>query len=240
MADQNKIKAIDVRLIEDLFEMGGGYVLSFSNKTFPEFFDDELGINIDDPCYEIEGTSKAKRLKYFLKSKEKENRIKTLLALWEYREANRRRNNAEGKFKNDEEDFYSLIERLGGKRPAESIKMGATQTHILIDPKVSASLKDKLIDLSKHQPQKRGFAFEKFLKELFEINGLMPRAAFRLTDEQIDGSFELSSETYLLEAKWTNMQIGVSDLHSFQGKLEQKAAWSRGIFISESGFSQDG
>ena len=40
-----------MRLIDDLFEMGDGYVLNFSNKTFAEFFDDELGINIDDSRY---------------------------------------------------------------------------------------------------------------------------------------------------------------------------------------------
>ena len=46
-----------MRLIDDLFEMGGGYVLNFSNKTFAEFFNDELGINIDDSWYDVEGTS---------------------------------------------------------------------------------------------------------------------------------------------------------------------------------------
>ena len=44
-----KIRAIDLRLIDDLFEMGGGYVLDFSNRTFAEFFADELGIDIDRP-----------------------------------------------------------------------------------------------------------------------------------------------------------------------------------------------
>src|SRR5690349_8739927 len=50
-----KIRAIDLRLIDDLFEMGGGYVLDFSNRTFAEFFADELGVDIDSPQYEAEG-----------------------------------------------------------------------------------------------------------------------------------------------------------------------------------------
>jgi restriction endonuclease Mrr len=63
---------------------------------------------------------------------------------------------------------------------------------------------------------------------------------FRLRGEQIDGSFQLASEIYLLEAKWQNQPIGVADLHTFHGKIEQKAAWTRGLFVSNSGFSEDG
>jgi len=98
----------------------------------------------------------------------------------------------------------------------------------------------QLLDVSKLEPIKRGFAFEKFLKELFDANGLKGRDSFRNTGEQIDGSFELNGETYLLEAKWQNKPIGVSDLRSFNGKVQDKASWSRGFFLSESGFSDDG
>lgn len=33
---------------------------------------------------------------------------------------------------------------------------------------------------------------------------------------------------------------GAADLHVFEGKLSQKASWSRGLFISNSGFSPEG
>ena len=89
-------------------------------------------------------------------------------------------------------------------------------------------------------PQPRGYAFEKFLKELFDANGMAGRASFRLVGEQIDGSFEIMGETYLLEAKWTNQQVGAADLRSFNAKVEDKASWSRGLFVSNSGFSEDG
>ncbi|WDH24450.1 restriction endonuclease [Pseudomonas chlororaphis] len=58
--------------------------------------------------------------------------------------------------------------------------------------------------------------------------------------EQIDGSFQLGNETYLVEAKWVRDPIGVTELHSFHGKVEQKAAWARGLFISYGGFSEVG
>lgn len=50
-------------------------------------------------------------------------------------------------------------------------------------------------------PKKRGFNFEKFLNKLFEVFNLNPRNSFRLTGEQIDGSFHLENNTYLVEAK---------------------------------------
>ncbi len=70
--------------------------------------------------------------------------------------------------------------------------------------------------------------------------GLQARDAFRLTGEQIDGSFVLEGETYLVEAKWQATQTGVADLHTFHGKIEQKAAWARGLFVSNSGFTENG
>ena len=68
MAIDKKLKSIDIRLIDDLFEMGGGYVLDFSNRTLSEFFNEELGVDIDDPKFEIDGTSKAKRLRFYLRN----------------------------------------------------------------------------------------------------------------------------------------------------------------------------
>jgi hypothetical protein len=56
------IRTIDMRLIDDLFGMGSGYVLDFSDKTFAAFFREEISVNIDEQRYSADGTSKAKRL----------------------------------------------------------------------------------------------------------------------------------------------------------------------------------
>lgn len=233
-----KLRAIDLRLIDDLFAMGGGYVLEFSNQTFAEFFSDELGINIYDPRWELHGTSKAKRLRYFLRSSTAPTVLKTLQALWDYREAERRRAGREETIPEAEDQFYELIERLGGKRPQP--KKPIRKPEPGLDAAVLASLKAQLLEVSQLEPQPRGYALEGFLKVLFDANGLAGRASFRLVGEQIDGSFELAGETYLLEAKWTARQIGVADLRAFNGKVENKAAWSRGLFVSNSGFTDDG
>lgn len=97
-----------------------------------------------------------------------------------------------------------------------------------------------MLQVSQLDPQARGYAYERFLKDLFDANGLAARASFRLVGEQIDGSFVLAAETYLLEAKWKGLPIGAADLHAFNGKVEEKAAWSRGLFVSDSGFTDEG
>lgn len=105
---------------------------------------------------------------------------------------------------------------------------------------VLVALQKKLVTLNDMEPQPRGYAFEKFLNELFDEYDLKPKSPFRLVGEQIDGSFQFSSETYLLEARWQNEPVGVSDLLVFDGKVKGKAKWSRGLFVSYNGFSKDG
>ncbi|MEJ2597522.1 MAG: abortive infection family protein [Anaerolineales bacterium] len=62
MANLSSIEKIK---LEKLFEMGGGYVLDFSNRTFQEFFADNFGIDIYDAKYNYVSGSKANRLRAF-------------------------------------------------------------------------------------------------------------------------------------------------------------------------------
>lgn len=118
--------------------------------------------------------------------------------------------------------------------PANTVAASAVAATVLRE------LEQRHRDLAAMTPQPRGFAFERFLTDLFAAYGLAPRGSFRLTGEQIDGSFVLNHETYLLEAKWVNAPVGVEALHTFTGKVQTKASWSRGLIISNSGFSPDG
>lgn len=56
---------IEKRILERLFGMGSGYVLSFSNRTFQEFFADVVHIEIYDEKYNYASGSKANRLRAF-------------------------------------------------------------------------------------------------------------------------------------------------------------------------------
>jgi hypothetical protein len=101
-------------------------------------------------------------------------------------------------------------------------------------------LLNELLSLDKLAPQERGYAFEKFLTTLFNTFDMKARSPFRLTGEQIDGSIEFEGNVYLIEAKWQSALVGNTELLALHGKVGGKATWSRGIFISYSGFTQEG
>ena len=130
-----------------------------------------------------------------------------------------------------------------GSRPVtphgDAARVSSTAGHAAT-PTELESLTAKLSALSILEPSPRGIAFEQFLNELFHSFGLAPRGAFRLVGEQIDGSFELDGHTYLLEAKWEGGRIGQEPLLVFAGKVGKKAIWSRGMFVSLSGFTDVG
>lgn len=84
------IRTLDMKFVDDLFEMGSGYVLDFSDRTMASFFIEELNVDIDDPVYQEQGTSKAKRLRCYLNKVDLATAVMTLKALWDYREATRR------------------------------------------------------------------------------------------------------------------------------------------------------
>lgn len=217
--------------------MGNGYVLKFSDRTFSEFFSGELNIDIDNPIYEREGTSKGKRLRYFLRTVDNATAARTLQALWEYREAEREESGEPEDINNAQGRLLAIINKLSGQ--AQTAPSGSSPIPASNSPQFF-ELKDELLKITSLEPQARGYAFEKFLTKLFNLHGLSPREPFRNRGEQIDGSFQLSHETYLVEAKYTGNATSAAELHVFQSKIDQKATWSRGLFVSISGFTQEG
>jgi hypothetical protein len=87
----SNLRTLDMQIVDDLFQPPGsaGYVLNFSDKTFRSFFAEELNVDIDDPVYERNGTSKLKRLKCYLQIVSNDAAIAALRALWNYREMSR-------------------------------------------------------------------------------------------------------------------------------------------------------
>lgn len=61
----SNLKAVDKKYFEDLFGMGSGYVLDFTNNTFAAFFRDTVAQDIYSSKYDFNGDSKAKRLRAF-------------------------------------------------------------------------------------------------------------------------------------------------------------------------------
>ena len=188
--------------------------------------------------YASNGGSKGKRLRCFLQQVDIPTVVRTLKALWEYREAIRERDGKKDAVANAEGRFLSLINRVE-RKPEAAMPAGHPPKPAFDRPRLIA-LRNDLLGLEPLAAQTRGYALEALLKELFNVYGLEAREPFRLRGEQIDGSFVLQGEVYLVEAKWQAAPTAAADLHTFHGKLEQKAAWARGLFVSNSGFTEDG
>ena len=127
-------------------------------------------------------------------------------------------------------DFLANLERRKKQAEGQQPK----------DPAQLVKLKTELVNISNLDPTPRGFAFEKLLTGIFDYHDLAPRGSFRLTGEQIDGSFQHDGQTYLLEAKWQNARVARAELANLNESVTSKAKWSRGLFVSYSGFSEDG
>jgi hypothetical protein len=234
---------MDLRFFDEVFEMQSGYVLDFSDRTFAEFFDSELSININADKYFQGGSSKAKRLRTFLQLEKERVVARALCALWEYRDAiHGPFNEQDEKVKHQRNRFFQIVRLVDSSiKPAwEQGQSYPSNTSASPSPQALHDLNNRLLILPTLKPQDRGFAFERFLNDLFTVYNLDPRRSFRLTGEQIDGSFQLQQEIYLLEAKWQDERTGQADLLTFAGKVDGKAQWSRGLFVSYSGFSPDG
>lgn len=110
------------------------------------------------------------------------------------------------------------------------------------------SQRDELFELSRELEQlatlsdrsAAGQRFEKLLVRLFEAFGLNAKGSFRVTGEEIDGSFELDHSVYLVEAKWLQRPVSHSELLIFHGKVGAKTTFTRGVFIALNGVSQEG
>lgn len=70
--------------------METGYLLDFSDRTFGDFFNDEVGVDPDatpgSRLFSGRGTSKAKRLRSFIERAQPNIVARALRALWEHRE----------------------------------------------------------------------------------------------------------------------------------------------------------
>jgi hypothetical protein len=213
---------------EQLLGMASGYVLDFTNRTFAEFILDSTGRDIYNPRYNNASGSKAHRLRMFWKKED---------------------NRVVGKLMGDLLDFLGesgprveicrlIVARLNGTISSSQVTSKAEETP---KPQLSATLSELRQEFSNLATEKdrakAGLDLEKLLHRLFVLFELHPRQPFRVTGEQIDGSFELDGHVYLLESKWEQNPLPEADLLVFGGKIEKKSTFTRGVFIALNGIS---
>lgn len=183
-------KSTEMRFLDSIFDMGGGYVLDFSNRTMDEFFMEELEIDISHEMFSKDGTSKARRVRCLLQNADHPTVARVLEALWKYRQSIREARKAEEDVVNAEGRFLSMLESIRSPRQqAEVVRNPFAAAAVIDQGPILDALKQRLYDLRDLPPQKRGYEFEGFLKELFDSSKLQARSPFSLVGEQIDGSF---------------------------------------------------
>lgn len=112
----SSLKSLEKRVFEDLFGMGSGYVLDYSNNTFAEMFREVAKVDIYSMRYEFNGESKARRLRAFweIESDELVGKVLSeLLDVWKY-------NVSRGRDDDDAELYQKavgIINRLLKKEP---------------------------------------------------------------------------------------------------------------------------
>lgn len=142
-------------------------------------------------------------------------------------------------------DFRNALRADGTTRATERVEQARTEDRLRETQRSQRSqqleeLKREFIGLhDASDRQKAGLQLEKVLNQLFALHSLVPREPFRVVGEQIDGSFELDHEIYLLEAKWQQNPSAVADLYVFREKVEGKSKYTRGLFLSINGVSRE-
>lgn len=143
-----------------------------------------------------------------------------------------------------DEQFLASLESDVLNRAKANVEQARTAERIQTERQSARSKKlnevrEHYYQLAAHSDrQAAGTALELVLNELFGLFEMAPRKPFRVVGEQIDGSFDLDRETYLLEAKWEAEPLCEAPLLVFRGKIDGKSAFTRGLFVSINGVSQ--
>jgi hypothetical protein len=223
------------RKFEQFLGMKSGYVLDFSDRTFKEFVLDASGRDIFDEKYRYASGSKANRLRAFWQ-KEDNTTVGKLM----------------GELLNYSEDTGPVAEvcRLIVARlvkdgapvtPAQSDSLDKQQAALDLERSQALRvLKEEFLRLAGDTDRNAaGLALEKLLNRLFTLFGLQPRQPFRVRGEQIDGSFEMDAEIYLLESKWEKTRLPEAPLLVFREKILAKSTFTRGVFIALNGITTE-
>jgi len=81
------LNTIDLKILEEYFQMGGGHVLDFTNQTFQQAIFDFCGEDIYSENYADLGNSKGKRLRCFFSKASKTNLNNVVSGLFDYTKA---------------------------------------------------------------------------------------------------------------------------------------------------------
>ncbi len=238
------LTSIERLKLEKLLEMGGGYVLDFTNRSLQEFILENLSINIYDEKYDYHSGSKANRLRAFWKQESNFTVGVLLESLLEYWEA-KRLINQQGVKSEDKillEDCQSISKRLKGEAKGQDCEhQGKDDDFSLMQSELSAKFDEFATLISAQDKRQRGFLLEDLLERAFSLYSIQTQKSFKRHEggEQIDGAFKLESWYYLVECKWTEKLTDIRQLDSLYGKVGRSGKQTLGLFLSINGWSKN-
>lgn len=241
------LTSIEKLKIEKLLEMGGGYVLDFSNGTFQDFILENFKIDIYEEKYNYRSGSKANRLRGFWKEESNVVVGELLEKLFEYWKTKKLVN--QQVITTMEEDLFNDCSIIASRLKSGTSKDKSVQSHdqkqelvltrnsLLLEFESFAKLEKSAGVADK---RKRGFLLEALLQKVFSFYEIQAQKSFRRNEggEQIDGAFRFEGWYYLLECKWTQKLTDIGQLDSLYGKINRSGKQTLGLFLSINGWSK--
>lgn len=132
----SSLTPIEKRYFEDLFGMGSGYVLDFTNDSFAQLFRDTVKIDIYDNKYAFHGDSKARRLRGFWENETDPlvgKALSAMLDFWKFENIKKENSLSNAGYA----ECKKIIDRLLGKPQKEMDSENGFLTHDFGDFTVS-------------------------------------------------------------------------------------------------------
>jgi len=239
MAD---LTSIEKMKLESAFQMEGGYVLDFTNRTFQEFMQENAGIDINDQKYSHHSGSKANRMRAYWVKEPNKAVGKIIAKLVEYRREKALIVNQ--LFTHQEEallsDCLKISERLTGIAKASPTPIKKSQDKAKKKQELLSQFDELGMVSEPSERRKRGNKLELLLQDAFELHGIETRNRFVRNGggEQIDGAFILDGWFYIVECKWIGKLSDIRQLDSLYGKLNRSGKQTMGLFLSINGWSE--
>jgi hypothetical protein len=149
------MKRPQIRAIEEAmaYPNGFGYVLDFSDRTISEFFEDEFGIDLEDPLFSANGSSKRNRLTTLIATEDAYTVAKVLRALWDRREGLMRRSGAKKDEDAEKETTRVFLEIVAGVEGSSNIPRTDALDRYARDRTLDELILDIERDLQANKPE---------------------------------------------------------------------------------------
>jgi hypothetical protein len=235
---------VDKLQLEKLFGMGSGYVLNFSDRTFQEFVVDCVGIDPYAPGMDAGGSSKAKRLRYFLKMQPNQVAGKLLGGLCDYYQATQPQTD------------QSLLSQCRGiaERLTSGQGVSASQSSAVPGAPASSQNSSSVASIAAQSEallkqfeemaysvdtQRRGYLLEELLVRTFQLHQVDVVRSFKRNhgSEQIDAAFKLEGWHYLVECRWREKLADTRQVDGLRGQVQRSGKQTMGVFLAINGWS---